>query len=86
MKLEGVLDAQRVAACWPEREALFADNQLDLSAVQKVDSAGLAFLVKWAQARLAAGERLQLSGAADAVINLANLYGVASLFNVIPSH
>lgn len=86
MKLDGILDAQRVAAWWPERERMFRDGQIDLSAVEKVDSAGLAFLVKWAQARLAAGGRLQLSGASDAFIKLVRLYGVAELFNLDARH
>ncbi len=86
MKLDGILDAQRVSGWWPEREVMFRDSQIDLSAVEKVDSAGLAFLVKWAQARLAAGERLHVSGASDSFIKLANLYGVAGLFNLDVRH
>jgi len=86
MRLDGILDAQRVSGWWPEREAMFRDGQIDLSAVEKVDSAGLAFLVKWAQARLAAGEHLHVSGASDSFIKLANLYGVAGLFNLDSRH
>lgn len=50
----GELDLTRlthveVAALWPQRERIFAHNEVDLAQNQVVDSAGIAFLVQWAK-------------------------------------
>lgn len=80
MKLDGILNAAWATAAWPGRATLFADGQADLSAVQRIDSAGLALLVKWAKHRRAEGESLEVIGANSNFLKLATLYGVESLF------
>ena len=58
MILTGNLDAAQVSLWWPERTELFRQNVIDVSAVNKIDSAGVAFLVKWAQACQRDNQRL----------------------------
>jgi len=82
MKVSGVIDAERVAVWWTQRESLFTNNQLDLAAVTHVDSAGLAFLVKWGKARQAAGELMRLTGVSDSFAKLCSLYAVEPLFDL----
>ena len=82
MKISGVIDAERVAVWWTQRESLFANNQLDLAAVTHVDSAGLAFLVKWGKARQAAGNPMRLTGVPDSFAKLCSLYAGEPLFDL----
>ncbi|WP_305806401.1 STAS domain-containing protein [Stenotrophomonas sp. YIM B06876] len=60
LRFSGVIDRAAVIALWPTaRRGLAQIRQLDLHAVQGVDSAGLALLAELAgQLRPAAGERL----------------------------
>ena len=80
MKLSGVLDAEQVATLWQQRAALFAHEELELESVSQVDSAGLAFLVKWAKFRQQAGGKLRLHGVTPR--KLVELYAVEPLFDL----
>ncbi|MGL4206847.1 MAG: STAS domain-containing protein [Aeromonadaceae bacterium] len=82
MNLDGAIDTQRVSRWWAERETLFAESELMLHEVTSVDSAGLAFLVKWAKAQLARGGRLRLQGGPRQLHRLLALYGVDELFEL----
>ena len=82
MKLSGVLDAEQVATLWQQRETLFAHAELDLEAVSQVDSAGLAFLVKWAKFRQQVGGKLRLHGVTPRLSKLVELYAVEPLFDL----
>ena len=59
-------------------------TSFELGGVTTLDSAGLALLVKWAKAVLARGATPQLVGASSDFYTLANLYGVADLFQSTP--
>jgi Predicted NTP binding protein (contains STAS domain) len=85
MKLTGNLDAAQVTQLWPGRSDLFRQNELDVSSVNKVDSAGVAFLVKWAQACQATNQRLLVQGASPELVQLISLYGVSALFDLASS-
>ena len=82
MKLSGVLDAEQVATLWQQRAALFAHEELELESVSQVDSAGLAFLVKWAKFRQQAGGKLRLHGVTPRLSMLVELYAVEPLFDL----
>ena len=82
MRLSGVIDARQVSELWRRRDELFAHNELDLSEVSHVDSAGLAFLVKWAKSLQQLGERLRLNGASSRLGKLIELYAVEPLFDL----
>ena len=84
MTLQGELQAPQVNALWQRRSEWWQDDELDMSGVTTLDSAGLALLVKWAKAALARGATPTLVGASNDFHTLANLYGVASLFHSTP--
>ena len=84
MTLCGDLQAPQVNDLWQRRADWWQDDRLDLGGVTTLDSAGLARLVKWAKAVLARGATPQLVGASTDFYTLANLYGVASLFQPTP--
>ncbi|MFM1702259.1 lipid asymmetry maintenance protein MlaB [Aeromonas salmonicida] len=84
MKFSGDLQAPQVNALWQRRAEWWQEDQLELSGVTTLDSAGLALLVKWAKAVLVRGAIPQLVGASTDFYTLANLYGVASLFQSTP--
>ncbi|MCD8548701.1 MAG: STAS domain-containing protein [Aeromonadaceae bacterium] len=86
MRLTGTLDAAWAASQWGQQAILFAQDAADLTEVSRLDSAGLALLVKWGQACLARGKRLQIQGADENFLKLANLYGLAELFDLTPPH
>jgi phospholipid transport system transporter-binding protein len=52
---------------------------LDLSAVEKVDSAALALIFSSLRQSRAAGHELRLAGLSANILTLAELYGVAEL-------
>ena len=83
MTLTGNLDAAQVSLRWPERSELFRQNLIDVSAVNKIDSAGVAFLVKWAQACQRDNQRLAIQGASPELVQLISLYGVSALFDLV---
>ncbi|ABO88489.1 conserved hypothetical protein [Aeromonas salmonicida subsp. salmonicida A449] len=84
MKFSGDLQAPQVNALWQRRADWWQEDQLELSGVTTLDSAGLALLVKWAKAVLVRGATPQLVGASTDFYTLANLYGVAGLFQSTP--
>ena len=84
MTLQGELQAPQVNALWQRRSEWWQDDALDMSGVTTLDSAGLALLVKWAKATLTRGATPQLVGASTDFYTLANLYGVAGLFQSTP--
>ena len=83
MTLTGNLDAAQVSLRWPERSELFRQNLIDVSAVNKIDSAGVAFLVKWAQACQLDNQRLSIQGASPELVQLISRYGVSALFDLV---
>jgi phospholipid transport system transporter-binding protein len=83
MTLTENLNAAQVTVWWPERAELFQENRIDVSAVHKIDSAGVAFLVKWAQARQLVNQRLSIQGASPELVQLISLYGVSALFDLV---
>ena len=82
MKLTGNLDAAQVTRWWSERTELFQQNSVDVSSVNKIDSSGVAFLVKWAQTCQANRQRLIIEGASPELVQLISLYGVSALFDL----
>ncbi|HHQ4456366.1 STAS domain-containing protein [Aeromonas hydrophila] len=84
MRLSGELQAAQVVELWQRRADWWQEDQIELGDVTTLDSAGLALLVKWAKAALARGAIPQLVGASTDFYTLANLYGVAGLFQSTP--
>ncbi|MCT7654897.1 STAS domain-containing protein [Oceanimonas sp. NS1] len=82
MKLTRALTREQLPAWWAERNTLFAECSADLSAVERIDSVGLALLVQWSQHLAGRDKRLALIAPPDSFYPLADLYGVASLFEL----
>ncbi|PJG59801.1 STAS domain-containing protein [Aeromonas cavernicola] len=80
MILSGDLQVQQAKSLWLRRAEWWQQDCIELSAVTALDSAGLALLVKWAKAVLTRGATPQVVGASADFYTLANLYGVANLF------
>lgn len=81
------IDTASLLHYWPDREQLFAESEVHLDAVKLVDSAGLAFLVQWAKARLAeGGSRLRLRSVPTQLQRLITMYGVGPLFDCDPAN
>lgn len=56
-------------------------TEIDLSRLERFDSAAMAALLAWHRAAQAAGVSLRISGAPAGVQSLARLYGVAGLLD-----
>lgn len=83
MNLIGALNATRVAELWSDREKLFQEHEINLQGMTTIDSAGIAFLVKWSQACNASSQRLSIVGGSKGLQQLIELYGVTPLFDLI---
>ncbi len=77
MILEGSLDYGRVERLWKKRAEIFSDGVADMSAVDKIDSAGVAFLVVWAKHR-----KLTLVNPPAEAKNLISLFRLGGMFAV----
>lgn len=82
-RLTAHLDVEQVTAWWPEHDAWFTESGVDVSAVTKIDSAGVAFLVKWTKACLLTQQKpLEIFGVSPQLRQLIELYGVSELFTL----
>ncbi|MDQ7988403.1 MAG: STAS domain-containing protein [Candidatus Dactylopiibacterium sp.] len=79
--VEAPLHLQTATALLAQGEALFGaqDAQLDLSAVESVDSCAIAVVLGWLRAARAGGHRLRVVAATPAFMSLASLYGVSEI-------
>jgi phospholipid transport system transporter-binding protein len=68
-----------------QRAPAAAALQLDASALKKFDSSALGVLLECRRHAQASGRTLQLQGAPQALLELAQLYGVQSLLMAPPS-
>ncbi len=76
--LSGTLDAKLVEKLWDNREDYFKENEVDLSGISRLDSAGMAFLVLWAKAT--PEKKLKIHNPPKDAENLLKLFHVAPLF------
>lgn len=78
-RIEGVLDFASTAALYARtRELLAGDGTvtLDLSGVERANSAGVALLLEWRREAQRRGVTLELAGLPEAVLRVARLSGV----------
>ena len=73
----GLLDRAAVTALWPSLTALDGVQQLDLAAVSKLDSAGLALLAELAARLRANGTAPTIIGSPDGFTDLSAAYRLA---------
>ena len=69
-----------VPALWEKRRELFASDSVSLANVT-VDSAGIAFLVRWSKS-LGEGKKLTLKDASLDVKRLINVFKISQLFSM----
>lgn len=85
LRLHGPLDFGTAAALWQEGLAAVAGEgvtEVDLSAVERTDSAGVALLLDWARRAQGAGGRLRLHGVPEqltAIIRASGVEGVVEI-------
>ncbi len=70
------LTVNTVPELWKQRSGIFSGEGADLSGAE-VDSAGIAFLVRWAKSR---GGRLRLAGCSPDVLKLISVFELKPLF------
>lgn len=78
-RIEGVLDFASVTALFRRsREVLSGGDAvtLDLSGVERANSAGVALLLEWRREARRSGIALELAGLPEAVLRVARLSGV----------
>lgn len=71
---------ESVPALWERRAEIFKNTEIDLSSVQNIDSAGIAFLVQWSKAL--DGIKLKIKNPPLAATNLIATFVLASLFEI----
>jgi phospholipid transport system transporter-binding protein len=79
--ITGAMNQQTAPALLPAGETLvvLADQVVNLSGIEAVDSSALAVLLGWMRAARAAGKSLSIVDAPAAFVSLASLYGVTSI-------
>ncbi|MEX5409743.1 lipid asymmetry maintenance protein MlaB [Atlantibacter hermannii] len=75
--LRGELDQETVVALWEQREAAMAGiDVIDLYALQRVDTSGLALLLHLVDTGRQGGRTVSLAGISDNLATLAKLYNL----------
>lgn len=83
LALSGCLDRETLLPLWRQRDALLAQaDALDLSGVQRVDSAGLALLVHFYAQRQQQGRELRVTGVSDRLKTLIDLYNLNEIMPI----
>ncbi|MCW2475524.1 MULTISPECIES: lipid asymmetry maintenance protein MlaB [unclassified Symbiopectobacterium] len=84
LALSGDLDRDSLLPFWQQRETLLAGKHtLDISALDRVDSAGLALLVHLYQQQNSSASSLVISGAGERVKTLIALYNLNDVIPVV---
>ncbi|AWQ20255.1 anti-sigma B factor antagonist [Pantoea ananatis] len=80
LRLEGELDRDTLLSLWEQREALVnAVELIDVSALQRVDSSGLALLVHLREISSQQGGSLRFVGIGDKLQSLVTLYNLQQI-------
>lgn len=86
-QVRGTLDFSTVSALWEQGLALFRDGsgdiRLDVSAVDRIDSAGVALLVEWMRLVRGRGGDFSITGAPPAMKDLIRLADLEDLLPVM---
>lgn len=77
LKLAGELDSETVQLLWARRkEATDGVQAFDLSALTRVDTAGVALLIHFVSLARRQGNEVKLAGASDKLQTLVQLYNL----------
>lgn len=81
--LRGVLDRETLLPLWQQRSALLTDKtKIDVTELQRVDSAGLALLVHLTAHQHQHGIELKISGATNQLRTLVTLYNLQTIMPI----
>ncbi|QZN96160.1 lipid asymmetry maintenance protein MlaB [Symbiopectobacterium purcellii] len=84
LALSGDLDRDSLLPFWQQRETLLKGKQaLDIAALNRVDSAGLALLVHLYQQQRRSAPSFTISGASERVKTLIALYNLNDIIPVV---
>ncbi|MCG5548126.1 STAS domain-containing protein [Halorhodospira halochloris] len=86
IKLYGALDLDSVANVWHQGEELVRSGEIgliDLSAVERTDSAGVALLVEWSRAAREAGVSLAFRDAPQQMRAIIRASGVEDVLRMV---
>lgn len=82
----GTIDHQGVPALMSSNVDLGDDKNelvLDVSQVEKIDSAGLAYFINWGKINLKTEQKVKLSGVSEQATKLINIMGLATVFELV---
>ncbi|WP_147200003.1 lipid asymmetry maintenance protein MlaB [Pantoea sp. MBD-2R] len=80
LRLAGELERETLLPLWQQRETVVKQiDTIDVSALERVDSAGLALLVHLRQIVLAQGKAPQFTGITDKLRSLIALYNLQQI-------
>lgn len=84
LALSGDLDRDSLLPFWQQRETLLAGKYvLDISALERVDSAGLALLTHVYQQQISSQAPFSITGASERVKTLIALYNLNDIIPVV---
>ena len=80
LHLRGVLDRETLLPLWQQRDSIMQHTAcIDVAALERVDSAGLALLVHLQQSVRQRGESLRFTGITDKLDSLITLYNLQDI-------
>ncbi len=83
LRFSGVIDYRSVPALLKEMpKPAPAETVLDLSEITRIDSAGLAFLIHWANQNLSPDQKIPLCGANTKTRKLIDIMRLKSIFEL----
>ncbi len=82
LQLSGDLQVAAATRLYAELPVTATTYEVNLSAVEAIDSAGIALLVDWQQRLQSAGGALTLVDVPDSLVRLARIGGVAKLLGL----
>jgi len=81
----GDIDHQSVPGLMEDMpESSTSVTELDVSEAEKIDSAGLAFLIDWGNRNLQAGQKIVLRGANEQLQQMIDIMRLGDLFELQP--
>lgn len=69
-----------VPRLWSHRGDIFRNTQADLACVEEIDSAGIAFLIKWSKSL--SDRKLKLLHVPEDTLSLLETYNIKELFEI----
>lgn len=80
LRLSGELERETLLPLWQQRDALMQQADIiDVSSLERVDSAGLALLVHLRQIVLQRGKTARFTGITDKLLSLITLYNLQEI-------